>query len=242
MTIQAAAQGAAPEFIELVEITWPSGIVRMLKGSGIVALTQAESVVATIVNRAAQTVLTRSGLSVVSRPFDTVISQHWPSIEATWGHILALSGRSEKAGEIANRDLTLRTTASVRSQLWYGATRWSQVRIWEASRDPITGTVDVATDPWIGFVDDVSADDGFDGSVTLTLVSNAAILREPDAGALTSTTSQNRFVTGDTAFDFISGPVRDPFSLQGFNPDGGYNNGYGGGGGFDFGFENTMER
>jgi len=199
MTIQTAAQGAAPEFIELVEITWPSGVVRMLKGPGIV----------------------------------TALSQTWLSLDATWGQILGLSGRSERAGEIANRDLTLRATASVRTQLWYGATRWSQVRIWEASRDPITGTVDVATDPWIGYIDDANADDGFDGQVTLTLVSNAAILREPDAGALTSTTSQNRFVTGDTAFDFISGPVRDPFSLQGFDPAGGYNTGPGfDGGGF----------
>jgi hypothetical protein len=197
MTIQTAALGPAPEFIELVEITWPSGVVRMLKGPGIV----------------------------------TALSQTWASVDATWGQILGLTGRTERAGEIANRDLVLRTTASVRSQLWYGATRWSQVRIWEASRDPITGTVDA------------NADDGIDGAVTVTLVSNAAILREPDAGSLTSTTSQNRFVTGDTAFDFISGPVRDPFSLQGFNPTGGYNNGSGGtGGGFndfgDFGFEN----
>jgi hypothetical protein len=199
MSIITASQGDAPEFIELVEITWPSGVVRMLKGPGIV----------------------------------TALSNTWLSLDATWGQILGLSGRSERAGEIANRDLTLRTTASVRTQLWYGATRWSQVRIWEASRNPITGTVDVATDPWIGFIDDVQADDGFDGSVTLTLVSNAAILREPDAGALTSTTSQNRFVTGDTAFDFISGPVRDPFSLQGFDPAGGYNTGPGfDGGGF----------
>lgn len=209
MTIQTAALGPAPEFIELVEITWPSGVVRMLKGPGIV----------------------------------TALSQTWLSVDATWGQILGLTGRTERAGEIANRDLVLRTTASVRSQLWYGATRWSQVRIWEASRDPITGTVDVAADPWIGFIDDANADDGIDGAVTVTLVSNAAILREPDAGSLTSTTSQNRFVTGDTAFDFISGPVRDPFSLQGFNPTGGYNNGSGGtGGGFndfgDFGFEN----
>ncbi len=208
MSIITASQGDAPEFIELVEITWPSGVVRMLKGPGIV----------------------------------TAFSQTWESISDTWGQILALGARSEKAGEISNRDLVLTTTASVRTQLWYGATRWSQVRIWEASRDPITGTVDVATDPWIGFVDDVQAEDGIDGAVTVTLVSNAAILREPDAGALTSTTSQNRFVTGDTAFDFISGPVRDPFSLQGVNPDGGYNNGYGSGGGFDFGFENTFER
>jgi hypothetical protein len=208
MSITTAAQGAAPEFIELVEITWPSGVVRMLKGPGIV----------------------------------TALSNTWGSISATWGQILALGARSEKAGEISNRDLVLTATASVRSQLWYGATRWSQVRIWEASRDPITGTVDVAADPWIGFIDDVQAEDGIDGAVTLTLVSNAAILREPDAGALTSTTSQNRFVTGDTAFDFISGPVRDPFSLQGVNPDGGFNNGYGSGGGFNFGFENTFER
>ena len=199
MTIQTAAQGPAPEFIELVEITWPSGVVRMLKGPGIV----------------------------------TALSNTWASVDATWGQILGLTGRTERAGEISNRDLVLRTTASVRSQLWYGATRWSQVRIWEASRDPITGTVDVAADPWIGFIDDANADDGIDGSVTLTLVSNAAILREPDAGALTSTTSQNRFVTGDTAFDFISGPVRDPFTLQGFDPAGGYNNGPGfDGGGF----------
>jgi hypothetical protein len=209
MSIITASQGDAPEFIELVEITWPSGVVRMLKGPGIV----------------------------------TALSQTWESISDTWGQILALGARSEKAGEISNRDLVLTTTASVRSQLWYGATRWSRVRIWEASRDPITGTLDVAADPWIGFVDDVQAEDGIDGAVTLTLVSNAAILREPDAGALTSTTSQNRFVTGDTAFDFISGPVRDPFSLQGVNPTGGYNNGSGGtGGGFndfgDFGFEN----
>jgi hypothetical protein len=198
MTIQTAAQGAAPEFIELVEITWPSGVVRMLKGPGIAP----------------------------------ALSNTWLSVDATWGQILGLSGRSERAGEIANRDLTLRTTASVRTQLWYGATRWSQVRIWEASRDPITGTIDVATDPWIGYIDDANADDGFDGQVTLTLVSNAAILREPDAGALTSTTSQNRFVSGDTAFDFISGPVRDPFSLQGTNPTGGYNNGSSFDGGF----------
>ena len=208
MSIITASQGDAPEFIELVEITWPSGVVRMLKGPGIV----------------------------------TALSQTWESISDTWGQILSLGARSEKAGEISNRDLVLTTTASVRAQLWYGATRWSQVRIWEASRDPITGTVDVAADPWIGFVDDVQAEDGIDGAVTVTLVSNAAILREPDAGALTSTTSQNRFVTGDTAFDFISGPVRDPFSLQGVNPDGGYNNGYGSGSGFDFGFENTFER
>jgi hypothetical protein len=209
MSIITASQGDAPEFIELVEITWPSGVVRMLKGPGIV----------------------------------TALSQTWESISDTWGQILALGARSEKAGEISNRDLVLTTTASVRTQLWYGATRWSQVRIWEASRNPLTGAVDVATDPWIGFVDDVQAEDGIDGAVTVTLVSNAAILREPDAGALTSTTSQNRFVTGDTAFDFISGPVRDPFSLQGVNPTGGYNNGSGGtGGGFndfgDFGFEN----
>lgn len=209
MTIQTAALGPAPEFLELVEITWPSGVVRMLKGPGIV----------------------------------TALSQTWFSVDASWGQILALSGRPEKAGEIANRDLTLRATASVRSQLWYGATRWPQVRIWEASRDPITGTVNVAADPWIGYIDDANADDGIDGSVTLTLVSSAVILREPDAGSLTSTTSQNRFVTGDTAFDFISGPVRDPFSLQGTNPTGGYNNGSGGtGGGFndfgDFRFEN----
>lgn len=198
MTIETAAQGNAPEFLELVEISYPSGIVRMLKGPGIV----------------------------------TALSNTWESINDTWGQILALGARSEKAGEISNRDLVLTTTASVRSQIWYGATRWSQVRIWEASRDPLTGTVDVATDPWIGFIDDVSAEDGIDGSVTLTLVSNAAILREPDAGALTSTTSQNRFVTGDTAFDFISGPVRDPFTLQGTNPTGGLNNGSGGVGGF----------
>jgi hypothetical protein len=208
MSIVTASQGNAPEFIELVEITWPSGVVRMLKGPGIV----------------------------------TALSNTWLSLDATWGHILALSGRSERANEIANRDLTLRTTASVRTQLWYGATRWLQVRIWEASRNPITGTIDVATDPWIGFVDDVSADDGFDGQVTLTLVSNAAILREPDAGALTSTTSQNRFVTGDTAFDFISGPVRDPFSLQGFDPAGGYNTGPGfDGGGFSYGGINGFD-
>ncbi|OYU50907.1 MAG: hypothetical protein CFE27_14900 [Alphaproteobacteria bacterium PA1] len=207
MTIQTAAQGPAPEFIELVEITWPSGIVRMLKGPGIV----------------------------------TALSQTWLSVDATWGQILGLTGRTERAGEISNRDLVLRTTASVRSQLWYGATRWSQVRIWEASRDPITGTADVAADPWIGFIDDANADDGIDGSVTLTLVSNAAILREPDAGALTSTTSQNRFVTGDTAFDFISGPVRDPFSLQGTNPTGGFNNGSSGGGGFTGGGMNDFD-
>ena len=208
MTIQTAALGPAPEFLELVEITWPSGVVRMLKGPGIV----------------------------------TALSQTWFSVDASWGQILALSGRSEKAGEIANRDLTLRATASVRSQLWYGATRWSQVRIWEASRDPITGTIDVAADPWIGFIDDANADDGIDGSVTLTLVSSAVILREPDAGALTSTTSQNRFVTGDTAFDFISGPVRDPFSLQGTNPTGGYNNGSGfDGGGFSSGGINSFD-
>ncbi len=188
MTIQTAAQGPAPEFLELVEISYPSGIVRMLKGPGIVV----------------------------------ALSNTWPSADATWGQILALGSRSERAGEISNRDLTLRLTSAVRSQLWYGATRWPQVRIWEASRDPITGAVDVAADPWIGFVDAVEAEDGFDGSVTLTLVSNAAILREPDAGALTSTTSQNRFVTGDTAFDFISGPVRDPFTLEGTNPGGGY--------------------
>lgn len=209
MSIITASQTDAPEFIELVEISWPSGVVRMLKGPGIV----------------------------------TALSNTWESISDTWGQILALGARSEKAGEISNRDLVLTTTASVRTQLWYGATRWSQVRIWEASRDPITGTVDVAADPWIGFIDDVQAEDGIDGAVTITLVSNAAILREPDAGALTSTTSQNRFVTGDTAFDFISGPVRDPFSLQGVNPTGGYNNGSGGtGGGFndfgDFRFEN----
>lgn len=201
MSIETAAQGNAPEFIELVEINWPSGIVRMLKGPGII----------------------------------TAMSQVWQSVDTTWGQIMALGARSEKAGEISNRDLTLQLTSSVRSQLWYGATRWTQVRIWEGSRDPITGAVDLSIDPWIGFIDGVDAEDGFDGSVNLTLVSNAAILREPDAGALTSTTSQNRFVTGDTAFDFISGPVRDPFSLQGTNPTGGYNNGSSGGGGFDFG-------
>jgi hypothetical protein len=195
MSIITASQGDAPEFLELVEISWPSGIVRMLKGPGIVV----------------------------------ALSQNWESINDSWGQILALSGRAEKAGEISNRDLTLRLTASVRGELWYGAVRWSQVRIFEASRNPITGVVDVAADPWIGFIDNIEAEDGFDGQVTLTLVSNAAILREPDAGALTSTTSQNRFVTGDTAFDFISGPVRDPFNLQGTNPTGGYNNGITGG-------------
>jgi hypothetical protein len=208
MSIITASQGDAPEFIELVEITWPSGVVRMLKGPGIV----------------------------------TALSQTWESISDTWGQILSLGARSQKAGEIANRDLVLTTTASVRTQLWYGATRWSQVRIWEASRNPITGTLDVATDPWIGFIDDASADDGIDSAVTLTLVSSAVILREPDAGALTSTTSQNRFVTGDTAFDFISGPVRDPFSLQGFDPAGGYNSGPGfDGGGFSNGGINGFD-
>ena len=197
MTIQIAAQGPAPEFLELVEISWPSGVVRMLKGPGIV----------------------------------TALSNTWASTDPVWGHILGLSGRSERAGEIANRDLVLRLTASVRAQLWYGASRWHQVRIWEASRDPITGAVFVATDPWIGFIDDVSADDGIDGQVTITLVSNAAILREPDAESLVSSTSQARFVTGDTAFDFTSGLVRDPFTLQGTAPTGGVTSGGGSGGG-----------
>ena len=208
MTIQVAVQGPAPEFLELVEITWPiNGIVRMLKGPGIV----------------------------------TALSNTWKSVDSAFGQILALGGRSERAGEISNRDLTIRLTSSVRGELWYGALRWSQVRIWEASRDPITGTVDVSTDPWIGFIDAVDAEDGFNGQVTLILVSSAVILREPDAGALTSTTSQNRFVAGDTAFDFISGPVRDPFNLQGTDPMGGYNNGSSGGIGFTGGGINDFD-
>jgi hypothetical protein len=188
VSIVTASQGDNPEFLELVEITWPSGIVRMLKGAGIA----------------------------------TALSSTWESIDEAWGQVLALTGRNEQAETIANRDLVLSLTASVRAQIWYGATRWSRVRIWEASRDPITGLVEVGTDPWVGFIDDVEATDGFNGEVTLTLVSNAAILREPDAGSLTSTTSQDRFVIGDTFYDFISGPVRKPFTLQGGEGNGGY--------------------
>jgi hypothetical protein len=234
MPIETAVLDSSTEYIELVQITFNSGTLRLLKGSGIVSLTQTETVVATIVNRAAQTVLTRSGLSVVSRPFDIVVSQNWPSLDTTWGQIMALSGTGESGGEIANRDVTLSMTSSLRSEVWYGALVGAPVSIWEANRNSSSGVVDLTTTPWLGEVDNVQAIDGINGALTLTLVGRGVVLRIPNASALTSTTSQNKYVIGDTVFDYISGPVREPFSLSGFDPGGGYTSGINFDGGFNF--------
>jgi hypothetical protein len=188
MPIETAVLDPSTEFIELVQISFNSGTLRLLKGPGIVS----------------------------------ALSNNWPSIDTTWGQIMALSGRSESAGEIANRDITLMLTATIRSELWYGALVGSDVSIWEGNRNSLTGVVDLTSTPWLGQIDNVEATDGINGVVTLTVVGRGVALKLPNASALTSTTSQNKYVTGDTAFDFISGPIRDPFSLQGVNPSGGY--------------------
>jgi hypothetical protein len=198
MAIETAVLDPSTEFIELLQISFNSGTLRLLKGPGIV----------------------------------TALSNTWPSVDTAWGQIMALSGRGESAGEIANRDISLMLTATIRSELWYGALVGSDVSIWEANRNSLTGVVNVTSTPWLGQIDNVEADDGINGSVTLTVVGRGVALKLPNASALTNTTSQNKYVTGDTAFDFISGPVRDPFSLEGFNPGGGYS--YGGGGVNDF--------
>lgn len=200
MPIETAVNDISTEYIELLQISFNSGTLRLLKGAGIV----------------------------------TALSNLWPSIDSTWGQIMALSGRGESPGEIANRDITLMLTATIRSELWYGALVGSDVSIWEGNRNSSTGVVDVTSTPWLGQIDNVEAQDGNEGVVTLTVVGKGVVLRLPNASALTSTTSQNKYVTGDTAFDFISGPVRDPFSLTGVDPNSGYYSGpYTGGGVFN---------
>lgn len=194
MTIESAVEAPAVEFLELVEIAWPSETVYMLRGPG--------------------------GCFAMG--------QDWLGLSETWGQVMALSARTQKPGEIANRDLTILLTASVWGQLTYGALRWHRVRIWEAARDPATGAIDLAADPWVGFIDMVQGTLRRNYPVTLTLVSSAAMLREPDAPAIVSSNGRARFVSGDTAFNRISAPVREAFQATSVDPSGGFV----GGGGF----------
>ncbi len=197
MTIESAVEAAAVEFVELVEIAWPSETVYMLRGPG--------------------------GCFAMG--------QNWLALSETWGQVMGLSGRTQRAGEISNRDLTITLTASVWGQLTYGALRWHRVRIWEAARDPATGAIEVAADPWVGFIDMPQGVLRRNHPVTLTLVSSAALMREPDAAAIVSSNGRARFVSGDTAFRRISAPVREPFQATSVDPSGGYV----GGGVFDAG-------
>jgi hypothetical protein len=198
MPIETAVLDNSTEYIELVQISFNSGTLRLLKGAGIV----------------------------------TALSNTWPSISTTWGQVMALSGRGESAGEIANRDITLTMTSSLRTEIWYGALVGSDVSIWEGNRNSLTGVVDLTTTPWLGEIDNAEAIDGIAGALTLTVVGQGVVLRLPNASTLTSTTSQNKYVTGDTIFDYISGPIRDPFSLTGFDPSSGFTTGVN----FDTGF------
>jgi hypothetical protein len=98
-------------------------------------------------------------------------------------------------------------------------------------RDPATGAIEVGADPWVGFIDMVQGTMRRNCPVTLTLVSSAALMREPDAAAIVSSNGRARFVSGDTAFRRISAPVREPFQATSTDPSGGYV----GGGAFDVG-------
>ena len=186
MPIETAVLDNSTEYIELVQINFNSGTLRLLKGSGIV----------------------------------TALSNTWPSISTTWGQLMALSGRGESAGEMPNRDMTLMMTAALRSEMWYGALAGSSVSIWEGNRNSLTGVVDLTSTPWLGEIDYAEAIDGINGALTLTVARPR--LRLPYASAYTSTTSQDKYVTGDTVFDYISGPIRTPFELGGIDPNSGY--------------------
>jgi hypothetical protein len=100
--------------------------------------------------------------------FVSYLSETWIEGNDTQGTIIGLSAYTEKGGELTNRDITIAGGENIETWCIQGLWQGVLVYIYEANRDPETGTLSVLSSS-VWEIGDYNADSGLMPSIQFIL-------------------------------------------------------------------------